>query len=68
MEEVASVHQLQALTMPKKPFPQNITISYNEKGYISEALMLEWIHMVWNRQQRAHLRLPTILVLSFAGT
>lgn len=64
MEEVASIHQLQALTMPKKPFPQNITIAYNEKEYIGEALMPEWIHMVWNQQQRAHLRLPTILVFN----
>lgn len=40
----------------------------NEKGFMNESLMLEWIRLVWNRRPGALFQRPNMLVLdSFRG-
>ncbi|KAH8018688.1 hypothetical protein HPB51_010515 [Rhipicephalus microplus] len=33
-------------TMPKKVFPPGVVFCVNKKGYMDEAMMLEWIRVV----------------------
>ncbi|XP_075742515.1 uncharacterized protein LOC119169112 isoform X1 [Rhipicephalus microplus] len=50
-------------TMLKKVFPPDVVICVNKKGYMNEAVMLEWIKVVWNRWPGALLHLRSMLVL-----
>ncbi|KAL1421128.1 hypothetical protein MTO96_023435 [Rhipicephalus appendiculatus] len=36
-------------TMLKEAFPPGVVVCVNQKGYMDEAMMLEWIQVVWNR-------------------
>lgn len=54
--------------MPKEAFPPGVVVRVNEKGYMDEAMMLEWIRVVWNRRPGALLRPRSMLVLdAFRG-
>lgn len=54
--------------MPKESFPREAIVRVNEKGSMDEALVPEWIRVVWNRRPGALLRLPSVLVLdAFRG-
>lgn len=55
-------------TLPKEPFPRDVVVRVNEKGYMDETLMVDWIRTVWNRRPGALLRCPNMLVLdAFRG-
>uniref|UniRef100_A0A6G5A925 Putative pogo transposable element n=1 Tax=Rhipicephalus microplus TaxID=6941 RepID=A0A6G5A925_RHIMP len=55
-------------TMPKEAFPRDVVVRVNEKGYMDEALMREWIRTVWNRRPGALLQRRNMLVLdAFRG-
>lgn len=55
-------------TMPKEAFPAGVIVRINEKGYMDEALMLEWIRVVWNRWPGALLHYQSMLILdAFRG-
>lgn len=55
-------------TMPKEAFPPGVVVRVNEKGYMDEVMMLEWIRVVWNRRPGALLRPRSMLVLdAFRG-
>lgn len=55
-------------TLPKEDFPRDVIVRCNEKGFMNESLMLEWIRLVWNRRPGALFQRPNMLVLdSFRG-
>lgn len=55
-------------TLPKEAFPRDVVVRVNEKGYMDEALMREWIRTVWNRRPGALLQHRNMLVLdAFRG-
>lgn len=55
-------------TLPKEAFPRDVVVRVNEKGYMDEALMREWIRTVWNRRPGALLQRRNMLVLdAFRG-
>ncbi|KAL1452370.1 hypothetical protein MTO96_043812 [Rhipicephalus appendiculatus] len=43
-------------TLPRETFPRDVVVRVNEKGYMDEALMVNWIQTVWNRRPGALLR------------
>lgn len=55
-------------TIPKEPFPSNVIVRCQEKGWMDTALMLDWVKTVWCRRPGALLHPASILVLdSFRG-
>jgi len=55
---------LKRKTLPKSgAFPKDIVIRAQEKGWMTEELMLEWLKIVWGRRMRAFLNQPSMLVL-----
>ncbi|KAH8020465.1 hypothetical protein HPB51_001906 [Rhipicephalus microplus] len=55
-------------TILKEVLSPGVVIRVNKKEYIDEAMMLEWIRVVWNRWASALLRLRSMLVLdAFRG-
>lgn len=34
-------------TIPKKNFPKGVIVRCHEKGWVNEALVLDWIKAVW---------------------
>lgn len=55
-------------TLPKETFSRDVVVRVNEKGYMDEAVMVNWIQTVWNRRPGALLRCPSMLVLdAFRG-
>lgn len=55
-------------TLPKEAFPRDIVVRVNEKGYMDEALMVDWVRTVWDRRPGALLRCRNMLVLdAFRG-
>lgn len=54
--------------MPRKAFPPGVVVRVNEKGYMDEAMMFEWIWVAWNRRPGALLHPRSMLVLdAFRG-
>jgi len=60
---------LKRKTLPKsEAFPKDVIVRAQEKGKMTEELMLEWLKTVWGRGHRAFLNQPSILVLdAFKG-
>ncbi len=40
-------------TIPKGNFPKGIVVMANEKGWVNEGMMKEWIEKVWKRRKEA---------------
>lgn len=62
-QKVVPFHDISAQDGAEESIPRDVIARVNEEGYMDEALMLEWIRVVWNRQLGALLRLPSMLVL-----
>jgi len=60
---------LKRKTLPKsEAFPKNVIVRAQEKGWMTEELMLEWLKIAWARRPRAFLNQPSMLVLdAFKG-
>jgi hypothetical protein len=60
---------LKRKTLPKsEAFPKDIIVRAQEKGWMAEQLMLEWLKMVWSRRSGAFLNQPSMLILdAFKG-
>jgi len=60
---------LKRKTLPKsEAFPKGVIVRAQEKGWMTEELMLEWLKIVWGRRPRAFLNQPSMLVLdAFKG-
>ena len=60
---------LKRKTLPKsEAFPKNVIVRAQEKGWMTEELMLEWLKILWGRRSRAFLNQPSMLVLdAFKG-
>jgi len=60
---------LKRKTLPKsKSFPMDVIVRAQEKGWMMEELMLEWLKIVWVRRPGAFLNQPSMLVLdAFKG-
>ena len=60
---------LKRKTLPKsEAFPKDVIVRAQEKGWMTEGLMLEWLKIVWGRRPRAYLNQPSMLVLdAFKG-
>lgn len=57
-------------TIPKEVFPGGVVVRANEKGYMTEDMVVEWYRLVWLMRPGASLRkgIPNLLVLdSFRG-
>lgn len=51
-------------TLPKgEKFPKNVVIRCQDKGWMDESLVLDWIKSVWCRRPGALLGFPSMLVL-----
>lgn len=51
-------------TLPKgEKFPKNVVVRCQDKGWMDESLVLDWIKSVWCRRPGALLGLPSMLVL-----
>lgn len=52
----------------EKLFPHDVIVRCQEKGWMTESLMLDWLKSVWGRRPGALLNLPSILCLdAFRG-
>jgi hypothetical protein len=60
---------LKRKTLPKsEAFPKDVTVRAQEKGWMTEELMLEWLKVVWSRRPGAFLNQLSMLVLdTFKG-
>jgi len=60
---------LKRKTLPRsEAFPKDVIVRAQEKGWMAEELMLEWLKIVWGRRPRAFLNQPSMLVLdAFIG-
>lgn len=55
-------------TVPKELFPRGLIVRAQEKGWMNDALMSDWIRTVWNKRPGAMLAKKSLLVLdSFRG-
>ena len=51
-------------SLPKsEAFPKDVIDRAQEKGWMTEELMFEWLKIVWGRRPRAFLNQPSVLVL-----
>ena len=60
---------LKKKALPKsEAFPKDVIDRAQEKGWITEELMLEWLKIIWGRRPTASLNQPSMLVLdAFKG-
>jgi hypothetical protein len=60
---------LKRKTLPKlESFPKDVIVRAQEKGWMTEELMMEWLKLVWSRRPGAFLNQPSMLVLdAFKG-
>ncbi len=54
---------LKRKTRPKEKFPNDVIVRAQEKGWMTEELMLEWVQLVWNRRPGFSRKAPSMLVL-----
>ena len=55
---------LKRKTLPKsEAFLKDVIVRAQEKGWMTEELMLEWLKIVWGHKSRAFLNQPSMLVL-----
>lgn len=50
-------------TLPKGDFPSDIVISANEKGWMCESIMFEWIEKVWQRRKGSFFDRKGLLIM-----
>ena len=54
---------LKRKTLPKsEAFPKDVIVRAQQKGWMTEELMLEWLKIIWGRRPRAFLNQPSMLV------
>lgn len=59
---------LRRKTLPKENLPQGVIFRCNEKGWMTNELMIDWLKSVWNRRPGALLKRRGMLVLdAFRG-
>jgi hypothetical protein len=59
---------LRRKNLPKEKLPTGIIFKYNEKGWMMEELMVEWLKEVWHRRPGALAKKRGMLVLdAFKG-
>jgi len=60
---------LKRKTLPKsEAFPKDVIVRAQEKEWMTEEMMLEWLKIVWGRRPRAFLNQPSMFVLdAFKG-
>jgi hypothetical protein len=49
-------------TIPKENFPTNIHIEANEKGWVNEEIMKNWIDKVWKRRPASFFKPSSLLI------
>lgn len=54
---------LKRKTLPKEKLPQGVIVRAQEKGWMEEKLVIDWIETVWNRRPGALLKKKHLLVL-----
>lgn len=47
---------LKRKTLPKEKLPQGVIVRAQEKGWMEEKLVIDWIETVWNRRPGALLK------------
>jgi hypothetical protein len=52
-------------TLPKDKFPPGIIVRVQERGWITEEPILQWLSVVWKRQPGALLHKCGMLVVGF---
>lgn len=50
-------------TMPKGNFPPDVVIRCNEKGWMSEEIMLEWLAEVWKKRKNSFFQPSGLLIM-----
>ncbi len=50
-------------TLPKENFPNDVVIKCNEKGWMCEKIMLDWINEVWRKRKGAFFQPSGILIM-----
>lgn len=50
-------------TLPKEAFPNDVVIRCNEKGWINEALMIDWFDKVWRKRNGAFFQHNGMLIM-----
>ena len=64
VEKLTPLLILNRKALPKsEAFPKDVIDRGQEKGWMTEELMLEWLKIVWGRRPRAFLNQPSVLVL-----
>lgn len=59
---------LRRKNLPKEKLPSGVVVVCQEKGWMTDQLMLEWLEKIWNRRPGAMLRQRGMLTLdSFRG-
>jgi hypothetical protein len=49
-------------TIPKGNFPKGIVVMANEKGWVNEDMMKEWIEKIWKRRKEAFFCKKSVLI------
>lgn len=50
-------------TLPKENFPHDVLIKCNEKGWMCEKLMLDWINEIWRKRKGAFFQPKGLLIM-----
>lgn len=50
-------------TIPKEDFPPDVLIRCNEKGWVNEDLVIEWLNEVWRKRKGAFFQPSGLLVM-----
>lgn len=50
-------------TLPKENFPADIVVRCNEKGWMCESLMIDWLNEVWRKRKGAFFHPSGILIM-----
>jgi len=63
-KKLPSLLILKRKTLPKsEAFLKDVIVRAQEKGWMKEELMLEWLKIIWGHRSRAFLNQPSMLVL-----
>lgn len=50
-------------TLPKGDFPSDVIVSANEKGWMCESVMIEWLEKVWQRRKGSFFNSKGLLIM-----
>lgn len=50
-------------TIPREEFPKGIVVAANEKGWINDEMMCQWIEKVWRRRKNSFFNPKSLLIL-----